>query len=219
MLRSSCICACVVCAFLTTVVGQAQAALILQPVSVTAPSENGTALAVHMIDQSGLSAGYTSLVTDFDAFLASATHSGISTFWSNVPFVTFPLNLDFDLGGTFLLGSLGMWNFDRNQATQNFNLYAANNSGFAGATLIGNFNATQAGSNPYLGEVFSFAPTTASFVRIEILSNHGSTIQVAVSEVAFELASAVVVAIPEPATATLGMLSLGGLMLRRRRMA
>lgn len=213
-----------VCVAVLAATQQLKAGMILQPTAVTAPSESGSAVADNMINQSGLSVGYTSQVTNFDSFLASATHANSgTTVWANTPLVTFPVNLDFDLGGSFILESLGLWNWDisivAGAAAKDFNLFAANDSSFTSATLLGSFTALESASNSAAaGQVFSFAPTSASFMRLEFLSNYGSPLQIAIGEVVFETSSGA--AVPEPSSLALfgiGACVVGLGAARRRR--
>ena len=60
-------------------------------------------------DQSGLSAPYTSGVTDFASYTATTTHNGgLGQFFGNGPFSAG--NLDFDLGSSLSITSLALWN-------------------------------------------------------------------------------------------------------------
>ena len=138
-------------AVLIAAVVPVQAGLILQPSGATASSQfSGTfGDPTNAISQSGLSVGYTSLVTDFDTYVASnPTHIGSTAgfTWfaqSNAPF---PITFDFDLGGTFLIESFAMWGDNQSLPTsQNvnaFELLADNNPAFSPATLLGSFNYT-----------------------------------------------------------------------------
>jgi len=191
---------------------------IIQPVSVTAQLPMGAQAnfgAHQLINQSGLSVGYTSGVTDFNTYITSGvTHTSlpINTRWASTANNPFG-NLDFDLGGAFTIKKLAFWNMGGDSASGvvNFSLFADDNAAFSSPTLLGSFTA-----DPFTGpfaavvpEVFSFPATSADFVRLRITSNHGSIVTQA-GEVAFEI-------VPEPGT--LGLLGLGGVMVivRRRR--
>ncbi|AAZ26600.1 PEP-CTERM sorting domain-containing protein [Colwellia psychrerythraea] len=194
----------------------ANAGLIIGADSVTAPNSNGSALAVNIINQNGLSQNYTSGVTDFDTFLSTATHNNScgSNCWANVPNVIFPINLDFSLGGLFELESIGIWNYHGALGLNEFELFAADNSSFLGSTSLGTFNVGMESSSAVAsGQSFSFASTNASFIRMKLNSNYGSTGQVAIGEVVFEKASST--DIPEPSTLAIFALGMIGLASRR----
>ena len=129
--------------------------------------------------------------------------------------------LTYDLGGSYELESLLLWN-----GAEYWYAYY-NGRGLAGATLeFSTDGVTFSGSEviaparlpdvltDFAAEEFTFAsPITAQYVRFSGLSNHdGSDAHTEISEVKFT-------AIPEPAT--LGMVALfgGGILFLRRRLA
>jgi len=78
---------------------------MLPPTTATAtatrPANFTQYFADNLINQSGLSAGYTSVVTDFDSFFASSpTHKAIvaSKIWATPDDITMA-TIDFSLGG------------------------------------------------------------------------------------------------------------------------
>ncbi len=197
------------------VLSSVQADPMLQPASVSTTLANFPgAVPANMINQSGMAATYTSGVTNFDTYVpATSTSAGggsANTFYS-MNAVTG--NLDFNLGGSFQIQSLALWTDPQqiNQSVKNFNLVAASDASFTTPIALGSFVALDGVAEPNnFGQIFSFTPTTASFVRLEIVSNYGSTLTTAISEAAFET-------IPEPTT--LGALALFtvGLLRRARR--
>jgi hypothetical protein len=174
---------------------------------------------VQVINQSGLSTGYTSLVTDFDVYLATnPTHAANSgNDWFSQASTTTG-NFDFDLGGLFTIGSFALWNIGGNNASSllQFTLLADQTATFSAPTILGTFNATSAGSLAATpAQTFGFAPTAAAFVRMQILSNRGGG-QTGFGEAAFELADPA--SVPEPATLSLlGLGLLGATVVRYRR--
>lgn len=204
-------------------VSPALADLILQPASASSNmgfSANPPFLA---INQSGLTTGYTSPVTDFDSYIASdptADHTFSFPLWfSGFGFTTG--NFDFNLGGTFTIQSFALWNIGGGNffGINEFDLLADDNAAFSSPTLLGSF-AADANTGPpsaVLPEVFTFAPTTAAFVRMVINSNHGAPFQTGFGEAAFEIQS-----IPEPGSIVLLGLGAGLVSVyrwRRRRTA
>ncbi len=205
----------------------ARAGLILQPASASTNMGTGFRTSPNNTrNQSGLSAGYTSGVTDFDTYIASnPTHNSGSAAndWDSA-FANTTGNFDFALGGTFTLQSFALWNLGNNSLAnvRGFELLADDNAAFSSPTSLGTFDANP-NTGPFgavLPEVFTFAPTTAAFVRMHITSNNGSQNVTTFGEAAFEV-QASPTAVPEPGS--LAILAAGGLGLlgyaRRRRAA
>lgn len=208
----------------------ANASVIVSPVSVTAtpPGVFPPSSAGALIDQSGLSAGYTSGVTDFSTFVATTTHVNPSipanfgtAYISDPPGLGNPppVNLDFDFGSPVSLTQLALWNDTDSQAVNSFSVFSATDGTFATTTLLGTFNATQ---NPFLltvpAEVFDFTDATAQFFRMTVNTTFPGGGRVHFGEVAFE--QALEGPLPEPGTLSLFGLGLAGMGLmgsRRRR--
>lgn len=204
----------------------AQAQAILQPVGATTSlgSFSSQYLPAFAIDQSGLSASYVSGVTDFDAYVAAtrtvAGGSSFNTWFSSAGLTTG--SFDFALGGPRTISAFALWTDPQptpHQGIRAFTLIAGSDAAFTTPTLLGSYVAAEgAGDATNVGQVFAFAPTSASYVRMEILSNYGSTFVTGMVEGAFRLAPAATVT-PEPTSVVLvggGLLSLAALRRRRR---
>ena len=117
----------------------AQASVIIAPVSVTVTSGGtvGSFWAVdNVINQSGLSVGYTPVVTSFEDYLAlKPTHSGaLNTEWFSGQEAR-SARLTFDFGKEVTLFKLALW--DENNSDQ----------------------VAMSISTPAQGPIFSFSPT------------------------------------------------------------
>ena len=68
--------------------------------------------------------------------------------------------------------------------------------------------------------VFDLAGTSARYVAIQAVTDNGfGRNRLGLAEIVFAEAAEAAPSVPEPATATLALLGLGGLMVRRRRNA
>ncbi len=202
---------------LTSLAGHASAATILQPAS--ASTNMGELFpAARAISKSALSVGYTTLVTNFDTYLASgptSVHGNGTNIWGSTLGVRSG-HFDLALGGSYLVSSIAFWNLIGDPSSvRQFNLLLDDNSAFSSPDNLGTFTALNdlgKGSNT-AAQVFAFTETLASFVRLEILNTwDASSSHTAFNEVAFRVNSA-----PEPNAGLLSGLALLVVVASRRR--
>lgn len=182
------------------------------PTGYSAPTALG-----NLIDQSGLSIGYVSGVTDFDSYTASTTAcygctpgedafrelGGVASDVEGLGSITF------DLGSTQSISGMAIWNQAGSASLNTFDLWA-------NGSLIGSYAMNGNSQDfPQPASSFSFSTVTTQFVTMRITSNFGYTGGTILNEVAFESASAV----PEPESYALALAGLAvlGLVGRRSR--
>ena len=164
-------------------------------------------------NQAGLSAGYTSGVTNFNSYIASSPiHT--STFaccewFSNSP--TTSAQVTYDFGSMVTIDALALWN-EESSGIGRLTLSTPSNVDFLTVSPFDNPLAS------YLAEVFTFSAVTTQFVTFKMSgcpqADPGSYPSCAIGEVAFRTAG-----VPEPTTWALmiGGFGLAGAALRRRR--
>jgi hypothetical protein len=139
------------------------------------------------VNQSGLSATYTSGTTDFDSYVSTTTGNSVTSNWwfgnGNTGFVTF------DLGASYDVNALALWAIASANinAVRGFSLYADTDADTNSlGSLLGNFSAVAAvgGNNTIQSQVFTFATTNTRYIQMNITSNAGGSFS-GLNEVAF----------------------------------
>ena len=165
---------------------------------------------IHSYDQTGLSAGYVSGVTDWDTYFAgNPTHT--SAQYND--FVANNLGwVEYDLGTTLLIDKLAFWNFGSGLGIP---LWAVTSFNLAGdAIFLGNYTPTVPSPLSF-ADIFSFGPVMAQKFRLDIVTNNGA-LGFGIGEVAFSNAPSNA-PVPEPATMLLLGSGLAGLVGFRRK--
>ncbi|OAI24335.1 hypothetical protein [Methylomonas koyamae] len=175
-----------------------------------------------MFNQSGLSLGFTSGVTDFAAYIASKpTHIGgtpeIGNGWISPAYCPCTGTLDFDLGANYSIKQMALWNMAANSGANvaEINLYSSKTADFAAPTAIGLFtNPEMPDDNrpraPYPATVFDLDDSVGRYVRLQINSYYEAYLVSEIGEIAFDVS-----AVPRPpmlwlfAAASFGILSAG----------
>ncbi len=205
----------------------AQAGVIVSAVSGTILSGGpGFGTLTETFDQSGLSAGYTSGVTDFETYIASGDlHTNVFDgfeWFSNSG--TTSASVYYDLGSVQTTIGMALWN-EETSGIGSLDLYGSTDAStwtllLSGLTPTDNPLGTIGPS--YLADVFSWSSTALQYIRLDMTNCPqpvpGTFDSCAIGEVAFHLTGG---RQSVPAPATLGLLGAGlvGLAGLRRRKA
>ena len=194
----------------------ANAAIIGAVSGVITSGGPGFGTLTETLDQSGLSATYTSGVTDFGTFVAGTTHTPIfagfewfSEFGSTTASVTY------NLGAKLLIDKMALWN-EESSGIGLLDLLVSDD-GITFTSLLAGLLPTDNPVAAYSADVFAFGATAFQFIRMDMSKCPqplpGSFPSCAIGEVAFNQ----VAAVPVPAGGLLLLAALGGLGLLRRR--
>ncbi len=202
------------------------AGFITSPTAVllnTGGEFDGTAAITNVIDQSGLSTGFTSGVTDFDTYLAgNPTHT--PSYNGNEWFTPFGDNSStviFDLGVTGSINRIALWN-EEASGVNTLSVQTSNDAAFGSFTAVGAFTpVNNPNGSDYGAEVLNLtSSTTARYVRLFVTGPQAGAGYngIGLGEIAFDVGSPPVAAVPVPATA-LGLAFGAGFMgmVRRNR--
>jgi hypothetical protein len=193
----------------------AEAGVIRQATQVISNNSTFLGNSANIINQSGLSATYTSGVTDFNSFVSGTTHSGIPQFtgWS----VSGLLTATFDLGASYDIDRLALWNFNATSSLRGFTLQASNTANFSSFINLGAFSVNNGTSSNSPAQTFTFASTNARYFRF-INTSNGGTSTTGFSEIVFGQIDELPVSVPEPSS-ILGLLvavGTGGIITKKR---
>ena len=190
--------------------------VIIGPVSATTTMGEDNPMA-HSYDQSGLSIGYLSGVSDFDAYIASnPTHSSApGTDWTSLQVAG---QADFDLGSQYVIDRAVVWNFNFAAAIeiaiQSVRIITAIDAAFTTGVVDHGIYNLNTFTEPNPAQVLLLTPTQAQFVRLTDFIGNGipqdGDPRIALGEIAFRQ-------VPEPTTLALAGLGLSFIAMRRKR--
>lgn len=197
----------------------AQAYVIVQPVAASSTHTSYTGGEIgRTIDQSGLSIGYTSGVTDFDAYVGSSPwHTDI--FFGNEWWVDDGSTTDvliYDLGAVYMVDRVALWN-EESAGLDSVTVTTATASDFSDAMGGGGFTATEWVSGWYLPDVHTLAGGVRAtrYVRLDVTADPTPSNTGLGGVPYLSMGEFAVSAVPEPAT--FAALGLGAAVLLRRR--
>ena len=193
----------------------ASAATIVSAVGATASNQLGGYEIGKTINQSGLSSGYTSGVTDFDTYIGSGpTHTlSASDEWFTETGVT-DATVTYDLGSVMSIDRMALWG-EESSGFSNAGVYgSADGITYSLLSMIAPVD-NLIGSD-YGAEIFGWATAAIQFVQLRITGCPQPENQYAGCAMG-EIAFSQVAAVPVPGSILFLMTGFGALVATRRR--
>ncbi len=199
------------------------AGVIIDPTAVTSNvADSGSSYAIiNTINQSGLSTGYTSGVTNFDTYLASGpTHTFIAAgFEWFAALGVHSATLIYDLGALYNVDRLAVWN-EESSGIASMTVLACSDAACSTTSSMGSTSSLTNWSSSvtsYTADVVSLTTRNTRYIELMVTGpQSGSTYDaVSMGEIAFDSVTSTV---PEPGSLGLVSAGLGGLLflLRKR---
>lgn len=197
----------------------ASATAVIGAIGITSPQGDfgGANALANIINQSSLSAGYTSGVTNFAVYTAATTSGQLTGAGFTATESNGPQQFTFDLGALFDIDGVAVWNTNSVGAITRFEMYADNDDDFSngvGALILG---PSSLATNSASADVFSFGSTQTRYVHLQGLASLAPPDFYGLNEVVFR-GQAAGTQVPEPASLGLAALALAaaGAASRRR---
>lgn len=205
-------------AIICTAGASSQAATVIGASSISSPQGSFSGFELEdAINQSGLSIGYTSGVTDFSTYTATATHDSAGSLNSGFTDTGgLPQVFSFDLGAETWIDGFAFWEVDNIGSVTEFELFADDNNDFSdgSSASLGSFLVDANGSG-LLAQIGSFSSVSTQFIHLNATLPVG--LFDGIGEFAFRSSVSVV---PLPAAFPLygaGIAVMGFMVWRRKR--
>ena len=196
----------------------AQAQMVIRaPTSVLAeppvqPFGNTTYTFLHSIDQTALTTNYVSGVTDYELYVAGnpqhvRTTNDPAQYGSTASNTVPPLNIDYDMGATYMIGKVAFWNgpFNSSTGTAAMEIYTSNVPDFSTSTMVRRIAPrNDGGGSVTTVESIDVVDTNARYVRIRITGTLFNNSGAAIGEIAFGTTAPAVFPTPGPVAAASG---------------